>query len=235
MTTTLKDRLEQALDALPDGERPSQADLARAVKVKPASVSDWFTGKTKTLRGNTVLAIARALHVSPDWLNTGRGPMKPAGTASEPAYRIAEAGSLHAATNEIDLVDARGSCGGGAMAWELEHREPLVKEAAWFKRYKVKPGDLIAVFADGDSMSDFIVDGDIVIFDVSKTMPKSGSIFLIDHPDGLKIKQLRREIDGSWVLESLNADKRRYPDERVSVEQADLIRIKGQFVYRQGG
>jgi phage repressor protein C with HTH and peptisase S24 domain len=235
MTTALQQRLEKALDAMPTDQRPSKADLARAAGIKPPSVSDWFTGKTKSLRGETLLAVARALGVTPEWLNTGRGPMRPAGTASEPVYRIAEAGGAHGATSEIELVDARGSCGGGAIVWEMEQREPLVKEAAWFKRYGVRPDDLMAVFADGDSMADFIVDGDIVIFDRSKAEPRSGSIFLIDHPDGLKIKRMRRDIDGAWVLESMNPDKRRYPDEKVSPDQADLLRIRGQFVYRQGG
>jgi len=46
---------------------------------------------------------------------------------------------------------------------------------------------------------------------------------------------MRRDIDGAWVLESMNPDKRRYPDEKVSPDQADLLRIRGQFVYRQGG
>lgn len=235
MTTGLKQRLEQALEAMQPEDRPSQADLARAARIKPPSVSDWFTGRTKTLRGETLLAVASALRVNPEWLNTGRGPMRPAGNSSEPVFRVAEAGGAHGATSEIELIDARGSCGGGAIVWELEERPPLVKEAAWFKRYGVRAEDLIAVFADGDSMAEFIVDGDIVIFDTSKTGPRSGVIFLVDHPDGLKIKRMRRDIDGSWVLESMNADKRRYPDEKILPDQADLLRIRGQFVYRQGG
>ena len=84
-------------------------------------------------------------------------------------------------------------------------------------------------------MADFIVDGDIVIFDRSKIEPKSGKIFLIDHPDGLRIKQLRRQIDGSWLLESRNPDKRQFPDEVIQPSHADLLKIAGEFVYRQGG
>jgi phage repressor protein C with HTH and peptisase S24 domain len=232
--STLKDRLERALEGIPE-PKPTQADLARAAKVKPPSVSDWFNGRTKSLRGEPLLAVAKALGVSPLWLNTGRGPMRPGGGASDYAYRLVQPEEFGGATDEIPLLDARGSCGGGAVMWEMEAREPLVKEAKWFTRYNVRPEDLVAVFADGDSMAEFIVDGDIVIFDQRKTDPKSGVIFLIDHPDGLKIKRMRREIDGTWVLESLNSDKRRYPDERITPDQADLLRIRGQFVYRQGG
>lgn len=111
----------------------------------------------------------------------------------------------------------------------------LAKELSFFHRYSVRPEDLFAIYADGNSMADFIVDGDIVIFDKTKTTPISGKIFLIEHPEGLRIKQLRRGIDGSWILESKNDDKRSYPDERIDPDQQSLLRIRGQFIYRQGG
>lgn len=231
MPTPLARRLNAALDQM--DPRPTQAELARAADVKGSSVSAWLNGPTKSL-GKALLPIARLLNVNPEWLNTGRGPMRPAATATSPRYRVAEAGA-DASASEIHLIDARGSCGGGSIVWDMDDREPLIKEAAWFKRYGVKPANLFAVFADGDSMAEFIVDGDIVIFDKSKTTPKTGSIFLIDHPDGLRIKRLRRDIDGSWVLESMNPNKAAYPDERINAESAAMLKILGQFVYRQGG
>lgn len=232
----LKDRLALALSSAE--KPPTQAELARAVGVKQPSVHAWFSGTTKSLRGSTLLAVARELNVRPQWLETGRGPMRPGGTVSASGYRVREAAPHYEpmdGAEPIELIDARGSCGGGAIAWELETREPLVKESGWFRRYKVRPGDVFALFADGESMADFIVDGDIVIFDRTRTEPRSGKIFLVEHPDGLKIKRLRRGIDGSWILESLNPDKNRYPDERVGPEHADHLRIQGEFVYRQGG
>ena len=121
------------------------------------------------------------------------------------------------------------------MNWEEIPKGTLVKEASFFKRYDLKPGNAIAIYADGNSMADFIVDGDIVIFDRSKIEPRSGKIFLIDHPDGLRIKQLRRQIDGSWVLESRNPDKRQFPDEVIAPSHTEYLKIAAEFVYRQGG
>ena len=155
-------------------------------------------------------------------------------SAIQSRYRIASSEEMGNAI-AIEVSDVRGSCGGGSIAWDEDKREPLLKEPSWFRRYKLKPKDAMVVWADGESMADFIVDGDIVIFDTSKTTPKSGRIFLIDHPDGLRIKRLRRDINGSWVLESANTDKRRFPDERIAPDQAELLTIKGEFVYRQGG
>lgn len=66
---SLKDRLAAAMAGPP---KVSQAALARACKVSQPSVNDWLSGKTKTIRGGTLLAVARYLHVDPDWLATGK-------------------------------------------------------------------------------------------------------------------------------------------------------------------
>ena len=77
--SSLRERLAIALAKKRGG---SQAGLARACGIKSASVSNWFTGKTKTLKGESLLAAARYLGVRPDWLSRGIGPMEldPAGT-----------------------------------------------------------------------------------------------------------------------------------------------------------
>lgn len=48
-------------------------DLARAVGVKPPSVSDWLSGKSKTMEGENLLKASKFLGVNPNWLATGNG------------------------------------------------------------------------------------------------------------------------------------------------------------------
>ncbi len=156
-------------------------------------------------------------------------------SASEASYQLSMPDETNQRYYEIPYLEARGSCGGGAFPESTDQIGQLIKEESWFIKYDIKPIDALVVYADGESMSDFIVDGDMVIFNKSKKTPKSGRIYLINHPDGLKIKQLRREIDGTWILESRNPDKRKYPDERVPPSMVDLLTIVGEFVYRQGG
>jgi len=124
---------------------------------------------------------------------------------------------------------------GGGMNYESSPKSPLIKEAAFFKTYDLKPNNSFAIYADGNSMANFIVDGDLVIFNKGKKEPVSGEIFAIEHPDGLRIKRLRRKINGTWVLENDSPDKQKYPDEEISQENGELLKIFGQFVYRQGG
>jgi transcriptional regulator with XRE-family HTH domain len=60
----------------------SQAALARATRVSGASVADWVSGKTKTIKGENLLRAAQALQCTPYWLATGRGPETTEGAVS---------------------------------------------------------------------------------------------------------------------------------------------------------
>lgn len=204
--------------------------LAEKYKVSAVTANDWLNGK---FRPNVELARQIAEDHGSTFAALYFG--EPNANAATSRYQVREATSDYDETHQIALTTARGSCGGGAINPDTEQRPALIKEASWFRRYKVRPQDALAVWADGDSMAEFIVDGDIVIFDTSKTRPRSGAIFLIEHPDGLKIKRLRRLIDGGWALESGNPDKKLYPDEVLAPDQSTLLHVRGEFIYRQGG
>lgn len=222
-----------------------QASLAARISKSPAQISQWInqskdstSGKPRVMSTATAREIEKAYPLRPGWMDASHEPRDPISyygrDANPTRYHVAEA-TPDSGAIAIELSNARGSCGGGSTLMDPDALMPLLKEPAWFRRYNVTPENCLAVWADGDSMAEYIVDGDIAIFDKSKCTPQSGVIFLIDHPDGLRIKVLRREIDGTWVLESKNPDKRRYPDERIAPHQAELLRIRGRFFYRQGG
>lgn len=71
MAETLKDRLKELIEPMGRG---AQKRLAIACGIDPASVNNWLSGKTKTIEGANLLAAARFLGVSPEWLATGKGP-----------------------------------------------------------------------------------------------------------------------------------------------------------------
>lgn len=150
------------------------------------------------------------------------------------AMPVMSADNATESISKIKLVSAKGSCGGGSHVFDVSEKN-LIKEESFFTHYKVKPENLIALYADGDSMADFIVDGDIVIFDVSKTEIIGGKIYLIEHPDGLRIKRINKDLKGGLILSSNNPDKNKYPDEFLNPNDLEYLKIKGQFVYRQGG
>jgi transcriptional regulator with XRE-family HTH domain len=55
----------------------SQRELAHRCGVSPPAVNDWVTGKTQSLKASTLLKAAKALAVSPQWLESGVGVKSP--------------------------------------------------------------------------------------------------------------------------------------------------------------
>lgn len=89
--TTYVGRLTLAM-GLPDGVAPEpQAlhDLAGAVGITYTAVAKYWTDKSGAMKSKHNVAAARHLQVDPDWLATGKGPMRservwPFGTAVTP-------------------------------------------------------------------------------------------------------------------------------------------------------
>ncbi|WP_391485411.1 LexA family transcriptional regulator [Acinetobacter baumannii] len=73
---TLAERLKYAMEVLPP-KKIKGVDLARAVGVKPPSVSDWLSGKSKKMEGENLLRAAKYLNVNALWLATGAGEPTP--------------------------------------------------------------------------------------------------------------------------------------------------------------
>ncbi len=69
---TLAERLKYAMETLPP-KKIKGVELARVVGVKPPSVSDWLSGKSKTMEGENLLKTAKYLNINPVWLATGKG------------------------------------------------------------------------------------------------------------------------------------------------------------------
>jgi len=73
METTLAERMARAVAGPPVVK---QTELAAACGVKPPSVNDWLTGKTKRMDGVHLIKASEFLGVRPKWLALGLGPMK---------------------------------------------------------------------------------------------------------------------------------------------------------------
>lgn len=115
MATTLKERLERALSETPG---LSKAGLARACSVAQPSVSNWFDGRTKNLEGGNLLSAARYLGVTPEWLASGKPPMRPK-TPGKP-----ENGSAAERSQSARLVPAKIVSTTGALLTFLRRRDP---------------------------------------------------------------------------------------------------------------
>lgn len=87
MLMTLAERLKNAMDGPP---KVTGKALAGACQVSTASVSDWLSGKSKTMEGSNLVAAAEFLHVSPKWLATGVGLKFASGPVTD--HRVSDNG-----------------------------------------------------------------------------------------------------------------------------------------------
>lgn len=73
MNTTLKERIRQAMDGPP---KVQGNVLAAYCGCAAASVSDWRSGKSKSIDGKNLTRAAEFLKVRSKWLAEGVGPMR---------------------------------------------------------------------------------------------------------------------------------------------------------------
>lgn len=112
------DRLKQARDRA----GMTNTDIAKACKVKPASVTGWMTGDTVNIEAQNLLAACRLLGVSPFWVMLGDESEAQAGISMLPAsltvaaLDIVRLVSLYAQADEDGrklIMDAAETAGAG--------------------------------------------------------------------------------------------------------------------------
>lgn len=191
----LRERLKQAIEA---GQGLSQAGLASACGISRPSVSDWFTGESKSIKGENLLRASQYLNVRPEWLAHGTGPMRPAQERQQ----------------QEEWADVRGfaqaiGLGDGVEGNEYAETHKLKFRASSLQRKRLRPNVLGVVYGRGDSMMPRIRSGDAILFDTSDTAPRDEALFVI-HAEGAKGPEYSakrcREIGGMWFFDALNPD-----------------------------
>lgn len=117
----------------------TQVQLAKASGLTQASISDLETGQSKSFRGMTLVALASALRVNPEWLMHGKGPMERQNLPlSDRAVTVAQAWQRLAPEVQEKIADMIL-----AMAEQADKFGPAVEdarvEAAYGKPPKQKP------------------------------------------------------------------------------------------------
>lgn len=204
----------------------TQGQLADAVGVKQASISDLETGKSQS--SSYSASIAKVCGVDALWLEKGQGEMvAKASTGTDVLYAPSE--SDYALINQYS---AAGECGGGYLNDHVELRDGLAFKRDWLARIGAKAENLAVIYATGDSMEPYIFDGDVVLFDTSDTEPKHGQVFVVRRPDhSVSIKRLVQQLTGDWVIKSDNPDR---TDEKVSADTIHELPFVGRVIWRGG-
>jgi phage repressor protein C with HTH and peptisase S24 domain len=130
--------------------------------------------------------------------------------------------------------DVRGGLGSGKfnedhveVSGTHAYRLDMILAKGW------RPEALVVIRAEGDSMTPTVNDGDVVLVNTDETAIVSGLLYAIEDPDnGVRIKRLRKMLDGRVRVESDNPDKRMHPDDYLTPDSR--ARVIGRAVDRSG-
>ena len=97
---TTQDTPGERIRAMRETKGMNQTQLAKKAGIEQPSLSQIETGDTRTLRGKTLMGLAKALEVNPQWILTGRDSLV------EPQTLTVEETELLALYRTLDTVDA---------------------------------------------------------------------------------------------------------------------------------
>jgi phage repressor protein C with HTH and peptisase S24 domain len=210
---TLQERLiwARAQKAARDGSDFTQQDLATKTGVTQGSIAHLESGRTKTSRSLTKLAMA--LGVAPDWLADGRGapfndeqPDTASAALLPGALPIPANGPDHPSRTRIPKVaNIKLSAGVTGFQVELDDQDGGMWDVPtrWLEKKNLNPRNLLAIEIKGESMEPNLVAGDLVIVNTADTSLVNGEVYAINYEGEPVIKRLIRE-GGQWYLSSDN-------------------------------
>lgn len=205
-------------------------DLIAATGASKGTVTNWISGVNNPT-GSRLLLLAKALKTTPEWLLTGKG------SDSFDVHQILEPVAVTDELRDqfiwIDVVEASFSCGTGeSIEFHFDAINGKIPfPPSFLKDKNVTESSMKIIKAKGDSMADFIKDGDLVGINLSQTEIIDGEIYAVYLAGEGMIKQIFKEADGSLVLHSLN-DK--YRDKLVTEENGRNFKVIGRQIWRAG-
>jgi phage repressor protein C with HTH and peptisase S24 domain len=201
----------------------SQSALGRAVGVKPQSIQAIESGKAKGSKH--IVAIARILKVSPDYLQTGIGEE----ASEERLSHIGNEPDLPEQVPDHEVIripeyDVRAGMGEGFIV----DRETIKDTWTFSRRYlseelRLAIRNLVVIEVVGDSMEPTLKSGDRVLVDMGDRRIGTPGIFVLWDGDGTVAKRLDL-IPGSEPRKMLRiSDNPLHPPREVLVEDTNIV------------
>lgn len=133
---------------------------------------------------------------------------------------------------QIEVIDACMSAGNGATNSEQEVLGRLAFRTAWLRTKGLNRNNAKIVRVRGNSMSDRINDGDILLVDTSINALAHDGVYVIELEGEDYVKLLQRDFSTGGVrVISYNSD---YPVQTLEGEAANRLRITGRVVWHGG-
>lgn len=227
-----KDRLKSRMEAL--GLRPT--DISERAGVSKATVTFWLNG-TNGAKGKNLLALAKALSCTPEWLESGKG-LPNAKPKPQPNAELLgdlavweEGDPLEDDECEVPYYAEVEFAGGNGMTEVVEVADRKLRfSTATLRAAGVDCKSAACARVKGKSMERLILDGAAIGFDTTDTSIIDGEIYAFNHGGMLRVKYLHRLPAGSVRIRSENSED--YPDEVMSADQFhEEVRMLGRVFW----
>lgn len=199
-------------------------DLHKATGASKGSISFWVNG-VNGATGKNLLALAKALKCSPDWLESGVGSPD-VGAPNKIESNMELLGDLSAWEDgdpldeddcEVPYYAEVEFAGGDGMTEVVEIADRKLRFSnATLRAAGVDCASAAVARVKGRSMERLIMDGAAIGFDMSDTSIIDGEIYAFNHGGMLRVKYLYRLPQGAVRISSENGDD--YPDEVMTAE-----------------
>ena len=214
----------------------SQSDLAKRADLSQGAISQLENGSSENSRH--LSAIAKALGVSTEHLTEGIEQTSSHKDLLQDYVMVGDStgGDITPHSDDyvmIDQYDVVGSCGNGHLMGDVAVKGGLVFKRDWINAMGIHSDNLATIYAQGDSMSPTIENGQVLLVDKSAIQPQSTKIYIICIDGQLYIKRLINLYD-RWVMRSDNPDKSSYPDIEISSDTMSKVDVQGRIVWQAG-
>lgn len=208
----MNDRIKQLR-----GERGlTLQEVADQFNISRSSVSGWEQGATRP-DPDKLVALARILGTTVEYLITGK--------------------ELKTVPETVDLFtvsqyDLHLAAGNGHMQWEITEGEPYRIPRTVFERERVDPIYAKIVQVQGDSMSPWVEEGDVVMVDTSPDQRiRDGHPYALAWDGEYYLKKITRVPGGALQLTSVNPA---YAPVIIPATEAPVVQILGRVFWRGG-
>jgi phage repressor protein C with HTH and peptisase S24 domain len=228
---TWNDRLRIAIEK----RGVTATEVARACGIKPASVSGWTSGDTKTMEASNALRVSEYLKINLQWLLLNQPPSGLDDVASGQIAVMQTTASYNARSVEVPLMNARASMGSGNQAPDDEIVIDVLRLSRTWIQHNLPTmtaiNNIAFIHAIGDSMAPTFNDGDILLVDVGVREVKSDAVYVLEALDRLFIKRVRQRLDGKYEISSDNPNVK-----TIDILNGDnQVSIRGRVVWLWNG
>jgi phage repressor protein C with HTH and peptisase S24 domain len=192
-------------------------------------ISDVLRGKVE-ISDRFLETLCGKIGLSKEWVLTGIG--KPFLSKEDEPSAGQRTGEDEGGYVHVPRYQVSASAGNGAIVVSEQIVDYLKFSGDWLKSYLgLSPDRLALISVIGDSMSPTYNDGDLILVDTAIGRPKSDAVYVLQHDGFLWIKRLNFRFDGSIHVIS---DNPRYPEQVISGEALDRLKIVGRVMWRGG-